>query len=358
MAGLHGDKLMKLSIITATYNSESTLERCLDSVACQSRLSDIEHIIIDGKSTDGTLQLAAQYPHIDKICSAKDRGIYDAFNKGVAQATGELIYFLNSDDVLINENIVDFIFSQFNESVMYLSGAVHCIDEDQSFVAREYNPEEPKSKPRHQGFVCRREIFDEIGHFNECLSIAADTYFMKKVVRKYPGICCDKVIAHFHLGGISSQPENFQAVIAQDNIVEYLLGDSKALATNTSEASFHSQNNLYLKALLDAVVSKKLDVSGLKNKTIAIFGVRELSVILYKILSHHDLSVHCFLVSNDAEQADNFNLPCYSLESNLATVPDYVINCVEGPHRSKLSETISKKLPNSKVVDWFRVTQI
>ncbi|QPG04957.1 glycosyltransferase [Salinimonas marina] len=349
---------MKLSIITATFNSEKTLRRCLDSVACQTRLSDIEHIIIDGRSTDKTLQLAAQYPHIETILSAKDRGIYDAFNKGISQATGDLVYFLNSDDELIGSDIADFIISQFKDAVMFLSGAVYCIEAARSFVAREYQPDEPKSKPRHQGFVCRREVFEEVGGFNECLTIAADMYFMKKVVRNYEGVCTDKLIAKFHLGGVSSQIDNRQNVIAQDKIVEYLLGDPAALDANIADASIHTQNNLYLKKIFKLFLNEQLDFSAMKGKNIAIFGTRGLSEIISGIGRHCDLQVNYFLVSNSSESLINSTFPCYSLNSNFDKEPDYVINCIEGGHREKISQSISKRLPSARILNWFEIDKV
>ena len=88
---------MKISIITVTYNSEKTIKTTLNSVACQS-WGDIEHIIINGQSTDKTLSIIKNYPHITKVISEKDRGIYDAMNKGILNATGDVIGFLNSDD--------------------------------------------------------------------------------------------------------------------------------------------------------------------------------------------------------------------------------------------------------------------
>lgn len=84
---------MKVSIITATWNSEGTLKACLDSVAQQSTVSSIEHIIIDGRSSDSTLVIASQYSHVSHIVSAKDRGIYHAFNRGIELSTGDVVYF-------------------------------------------------------------------------------------------------------------------------------------------------------------------------------------------------------------------------------------------------------------------------
>ena len=91
---------MKISIITITYNSEKTLENTIKSVIGQN-YDDLEYIIIDGGSKDGTLKIAEQYKkYISVIVSEPDNGISDAFNKGISHATGELIGIINSDDML------------------------------------------------------------------------------------------------------------------------------------------------------------------------------------------------------------------------------------------------------------------
>ena len=90
---------MKVTIITVTYNSAKTIVEALDSVARQT-YPDIEHIVVDGGSTDGSLALiAAHGARITRLVSEPDEGIYDAMNKGLRMASGELIGFLNSDDV-------------------------------------------------------------------------------------------------------------------------------------------------------------------------------------------------------------------------------------------------------------------
>ncbi|MBO9573822.1 MAG: glycosyltransferase, partial [Chitinophagaceae bacterium] len=96
---------MKISIITVTYNSAATIRDTLESVGQQDFL-DIEHIIVDGRSTDNTLSIINQFPYISKILSEKDGGMYDAMNKGIALATGDIIGILNSDDVYNNNRVI------------------------------------------------------------------------------------------------------------------------------------------------------------------------------------------------------------------------------------------------------------
>ena len=105
---------MKISIITATYNSAATVRNTLESISGQGH-PDIEHIIMDGRSTDDTLAIAAGFPHIAKIVSEKDQGIYDAMNKGILAATGEVVGILNSDDIYADASVLSLIAETFSD---------------------------------------------------------------------------------------------------------------------------------------------------------------------------------------------------------------------------------------------------
>ena len=106
---------MKISIITVTYNAEATLERTLQSVA-QQTYSEIEHLIIDGASTDHTLEIARQYPHAI-VFSEPDKGLYDAMNKGLQRATGDYLCFLNAGDKLHSKETLAHLASSVSNSV-------------------------------------------------------------------------------------------------------------------------------------------------------------------------------------------------------------------------------------------------
>jgi len=105
----------KISIITICFNSEKTIFKTLESVKKQS-FNNIEHIIIDGASNDKTLEICKEYSNSIKIISEQDNGVYDAFNKGLKLATGEIIGFLNSDDVFYNENSIQDIVDAFSKN--------------------------------------------------------------------------------------------------------------------------------------------------------------------------------------------------------------------------------------------------
>jgi glycosyltransferase involved in cell wall biosynthesis len=103
---VHND--LKVSIITVVYNSAETIEDCIQNVAAQT-LPNLDHVIIDGGSTDGTLDVISRFTSIDsriaKVISEPDNGLYDAMNKGIKLAIGDIIGILNSDDVFADENV-------------------------------------------------------------------------------------------------------------------------------------------------------------------------------------------------------------------------------------------------------------
>lgn len=108
--------MKKISIITATFNSEKTIKECIKSVISQD-YPLIEYIVIDGGSTDGTINIVKEYNNrINILITEKDEGIYDALNKGINAATGDVIAFLNSDDVYKDEKIISTVVSYFNSS--------------------------------------------------------------------------------------------------------------------------------------------------------------------------------------------------------------------------------------------------
>ena len=195
---------MKISIITATFNSEKTLQDTLDSVLRQD-YRNIEHIIIDGGSTDSTVDLIQAYAskttsHSVKWVSEKDRGIYDAMNKGIAMATGDVIGILNSDDYFTSNDVVSKLIKPFSdEEIDAVYGDIHFIhDKEREKITRYYSSKMFSPfwirfgfMPAHPSLYVRKEIYDKVGLYKLDYKIGAD---FEMVVRMFH---VHKIKAHY-----------------------------------------------------------------------------------------------------------------------------------------------------------------
>lgn len=177
---------MKVSIITVCFNSFSTIQFTIESVLSQS-YSDIEYLIIDGNSTDGTINIVKSYvPRFNgrlRWMSQKDRGIYDAMNKGIKMATGDVIGLLNSDDVLSSSDSVAkqmLLLEQSMADAVY-ADVLYTKSDDLSSSVRYYSSWGFKPwkmrlgfMPAHPTFYCKKNIYEKYGYFNLDYKIAAD----------------------------------------------------------------------------------------------------------------------------------------------------------------------------------------
>ena len=173
---------MKISIITITYNSASSLQRALDSVQSQT-YKDIEHVIIDGASTDGTRKLieayAKQHKNV-KWVSEKDNGIYDAINKGIRLATGDVIGFLHSDDMFYSVDSIGQIAAAFeqNQAVVVYGDLQYMRGNKvvRRWKSNTFNPRALKYgwMPPHPTVYVRREVYQQVGEYDSWFRISAD----------------------------------------------------------------------------------------------------------------------------------------------------------------------------------------
>lgn len=179
--------MLTFSIVTVSLNSESTVRACLKSVIGQT-YPHIEHIVIDGGSTDSTLDILQEYRHsIAHLTSEPDDGIYSAMNKGICAATGEVVFFLNSDDRFADNEVLDDVARNFssNTSLEFLYGNI-IWDLDGRLVAHK----QPEMITReflarktiiHQTIFAKRSLFQKTGLFSEELRIVADYEWILKV---------------------------------------------------------------------------------------------------------------------------------------------------------------------------------
>lgn len=187
---------MKVSIITATYNSAKTLGDAIKSVLDQT-FSDIEYIVVDGASSDGTQDVVRQYESQFagrlKWISEKDKGIYDAMNKGIRMATGDVIGILNSDDYFTSNDVVQRIVDAFDDRTDAVYGDIHFIHDGQpDKCVRYYSSKHFRPRwlrfgfmPAHPSFYCRRKVFDEAGLYKTDYAIGSDFEMMVRLFMKH-----------------------------------------------------------------------------------------------------------------------------------------------------------------------------
>lgn len=184
---------MKISIITATWNRADTIRSTIESILSQEH-KDWEHIIVDGASTDNTLEIIEeyrqQYGDRLKLISEPDKGIYDAMNKGIRMAEGDIIGLLNSDDFFACPQTLSRMVDSLTDEVDAIYGDCDIVDfEDVSHVTRHYLNRGFKRwkmrlgyMPSHPTFYCRRVIFEQFGEFDTSFRIAADFDWLLRTI--------------------------------------------------------------------------------------------------------------------------------------------------------------------------------
>ena len=209
---------MKVSVITITYNSEKTLRDTIESVLKQT-YPDIEYIIKDGGSKDRTMDIVQEYaPRFSgrlKFISAPDAGIYDAMNKGIELATGDIVGIINSDDYLSSPNSIEKIIEGFqSDNVDAVYGYTRCVGLDNSTrILKASNSKYFKTwmlrggyQLSHPSFYCKKELYDKYGLFKTKYKIAADYDLLVRYIllHNIKLVYVPAEIATFRIGGAST----------------------------------------------------------------------------------------------------------------------------------------------------------
>lgn len=208
---------MKVSIITVVYNRAKTIERAIQSVLNQT-YPHIEYIVIDGASTDDTLAIISKYSsRIATVISEQDNGMYDALNKGIRKATGDLVGILHADDEFTNGKIVEEIvsFLKLHQQIDCMYGDVGFVSEKKpSKIIRYYSSAifhkglfKFGFMPAHPTFFCYRKYFEQYGLYRTDLEIAADFDLLLRFLKKYQlhAAYLPKMLVKMNLGGKSTK---------------------------------------------------------------------------------------------------------------------------------------------------------
>ncbi|NRD23226.1 glycosyltransferase [Winogradskyella litoriviva] len=228
---------MKISIITATYNSASTIKTCIESVLGQT-YNNIEYIIVDGGSKDNTLDYIKEKAkkHSEIVYSSEpDKGIYDALNKGIKKASGDIIGFVHSDDFLADNTIIEEIVEVFkSKNVDGVYGNLHYVAlENTDRVIRNWESKPFQIKllsqgwmPAHPTLYLKKELYDKHGDFNLSYKIAADYDFILRIFKQehLKFYFLPKTVVKMRVGGASNR--------SLKNIVQKTKEDYRAIKTN------------------------------------------------------------------------------------------------------------------------------
>lgn len=205
---------MKVSIVTVSYNSAATIKSAIESVLAQD-YSDIEYIIVDGGSTDNTMEIVETYGAKLKWISEPDNGIYDAMNKGLKMATGDVIGNLNADDFYANHEVISKVVKAFeSQNVDAVYADIQYVDEQdtskilRNWIAKPYD----KSNflmgwmPPHPTFFLKRKAYDVYGVYNDSFVSAGDYEMMLRMLYKHglKAAYINEVTVKMRAGGVSN----------------------------------------------------------------------------------------------------------------------------------------------------------
>lgn len=353
---------IKLTIITACYNSEKYIEQTILSVINQSYIN-IEYIIIDGGSEDNTVNIINNYiNNIDTFISEADNGVYDAFNKGIALANGQYIMFVNSDDYLISNEIIHELMNEIivRNYPVGIYGDILMKNEETGFVSisgQEITLDHfRKGKmPPHPSTILLKSAIEEFNCFDNQYKIAADFNLMLHIFKEYKSSLyyIPKVISMFRLGGLS---ENKLVREETLKIIESHFDNPLYFKEVTNESYMKRliENYLFQKKTLGSYLIKR----GIKN--VAIFGSGEWGVVISKDLSNMGIKTIIFLDNNPRRQGIRMNQvfvesPNWLLDKHNQV--DAIIIGVQGNHIDEVKGQLNSLINDSEILifDWRQI---
>lgn len=341
----------KVTIITATYNSAQYLKQCIQSVVSQT-YDHVEFIIIDAQSTDRTLDILQQYDeNITEWISEPDKGTYDAFNKGIRMSTGDILYFLGSDDYLYNKHVIADVVEEFSRypAIEYLYGNIALRNEDTQYryiegKALELTDVQTGRFPHHQAVFVKKEFFEKYGLFDLNYLYSGDIDLFVKSFAHNPATMhyYDQIIAEFRFGGISNNQENWQITCdEQRQIIKKYLGIERQIEIPKDKVQYFKR---WLKKKLHSNQSIFFKGTFNDKAVIAIFGAGELAELLLHEARAANINVKCFLDNDSRKQGNTlFGVPIYSPTYLCKNSFDAIILSIED---EKSENVVRRQLSN------------
>jgi len=306
----------KVSIITVCLNSVKTIEQAIQSVINQT-YKNIEYIIIDGVSTDGTLDIISKYEsHITKWVSEKDKGLYDAMNKGIAMATGDIIGILNSDD-WYELNALETVVQAFDDETGMVYGTTEFVYNDRYTCAVKNGSLKDlvyRMVTSHTAVFVKREVYQQIGVFDLQYQLGADYDFLLRMYSN--GIRMkeiEPILAHFRVGGVSSK---YVVLLAEEwrNVARYH-------AEQQNDADAIKKIEDYYQVRLTNAYAKGKEIWLMDNRRLGevwitnwlsekgklqIYGAGRCGIECTMFFEKFEIDIECFLDSSHKKQGTIF----------------------------------------------------
>lgn len=344
----------KITVVTVTYNAEQYLEQTIKSVIEQD-YCNIEYIIIDGASTDGTIEIIKKYEeHIDYWVSESDNGIYDAMNKGIDVATGEWINFMNAGDSFCEKETLSNVFS--SETIKYdlIFGDNLYLTNSNSFYKKAIGLDGIfNSTPCcHQSLFCKTAVAKEI-KFDISYKFISDHDFMLKAYtsnNKFKYL--EFPIAKYRAGGFYEN-NRFLATIEQIYMISKYLDNPLDIFENSifnSLESKKSQNkkNLHFTKLFNSFQSniEKLD---LNNKKFILYGYGNIGKLIY---SKYKDSIIKIIDKNFKQISEQKNIKVYDIDSLQKHKDDFILISVLGREKEITYELLNIGIEKNKILEF------
>lgn len=317
---------MKISVVTVVYNGEDSIERTINSVLNQEGV-DIEYIIVDGDSTDSTMEIVRKYEcRISHIVSEPDRGIYDAMNKGLKLASGDVIAFLNSDD-WYESNVLRFIADVFEKKdIDILCADARMIGEYGSWIRKAELDEKTiiiQLPTSHQAIFATRKWYEKIGGFDTNYVISADYEWITRSITVGCRIdMLPMLVVNFSLGGMSSK----YGKICQDERRNIALQYYTGTPLEKYVKRYYQYEDLLYKSRKEGNGfwdEAKVDIPA--DKKIFIFGAGKGGMNSYKLLEKLEYTVSGFIDNNLGEEQIEIEGKTVQLPETLEAGRDFVI---------------------------------
>ena len=298
---------IKISIITVSFNSVNTIEKTIQSVLRQN-YNEKEYILIDGASTDGTVEIIKKYENqIDYWESKPDAGIFDAMNKGIDKCTGEIIAFMNSDDFYFDNDVLSKVVESYKEGEFdILCGSVALIYDSEVVAIRKPRTDSKRIWLEniyvHQAMFCKKKLFDKYGNFAVAYKLGGDyEWNLRMHCMGVEFEITDEVYAYYSLAGLSSTNSVRLAEEFKEIAMSHITSLNNEYLAEEVEKYHDWKISFYKKAneLKKKTINNNKELKPLfSNDEYYIWGTGKMGIFSYELLKNFEIKICGFIDNN------------------------------------------------------------